>query len=210
MDEQKINELAKVLSRKIDKEIFNKKYTPVKNVLMLVGAGMFLAASIAMPNLPLVLKPYIDKKREEEYEAWKRFNAPYLKRTLQRLEKQKLVEISDEKGAQIVKITNQGRQKIIKFALDDLVIEKPKFWDKKWRLISFDLPEKIKRKRKIFLEYLKTWGFYPLHKSVYLHAYPCKKEIEFLREYLEIGEYVRIFDVLEIENDKLFREHFGV
>lgn len=210
MNDDKIDQLAKTLARQIDKEVFEKKYTPVKTILKLVGAGVFIMAAMVMPGLPLVLKPFMDEKRREEYEVWKRFNIPYLKRTLLRLEKQKLVEIAEEGGRQIVKITNQGKQKIIKMALDELVVEKPKVWDGKWRLVSFDLPEKLAKERKRLVEYLRVWGFYPLHKSVYLHAYPCFEQVEFLREYMNVGEYVRNFVVSKIENDKLFKDFFGV
>lgn len=208
MENYKIDELAKVLSKQIDREVFDRKYAPIKEVLKLVGAGAFLATAIAIPNLPQALKPFI--KDNSEYEVWKRFNIPYLKRSIKRLEKQKLVEIEEEKDKQVIKITEEGRQKILKFALEELTIKKPKLWDQKWRLVSFDLPEKLATKRKIFAEYLHVWGFYPLHKSVYLHAYPCLKEIDFLREYLEISEYVRLFKVEEIENDELFKDFFGV
>lgn len=208
LSEKDIDQLAKVLSKQIDKRAFAEKYAPVKEVLKLVGAGVFLAASIAIPNLPVALKPFL--KHDDEYEAWKRFNIPYLKRTIERLEKQKLVEIADEHGMQVIKITSQGRQKILKIALDNLAVEKPAVWDRKWRIVSFDLPEKQKRLRKILVEYLKAWGFYPLHKSVYLHAYPCLDQIEYLRQYMGINEYVRIFTVIGIENDALFKEFFAV
>lgn len=210
MDDDKIDQLAKTLTRQIDRKDFEKKYAPAKTVLKLVGAGAFLISAMIMPGLPFVLKPFIDEKRKEEYEVWKRFNIPYLKRTLARLEKQKLVEILEGNNKQVVRITNQGKQKIIKMALDELIVEKPKMWDGRWRLVSFDLPEKLAKERKKFVEYLRAWKFYPLHKSVYLHAYPCFKQIEFLRDYMSIAEYVRNFIVLKIENDKLFKDFFGV
>ncbi|TSC88258.1 MAG: PaaX family transcrtiptional regulator [Microgenomates group bacterium Gr01-1014_7] len=160
--------------------------------------------------LGLALKPFLDHKRKEEFETWKRFNIPYLRRTLTRLEKQKLVELDEKDGMQIVKITASGKRKVLKFALDELAVEKPKIWDGKWRLISYDIPGRLHRIRAILREYLKAWGFYPFHESVFLHAYPCEKQVEFLREYLGIGEYVRILKVSEIERDKEFRDYFGV
>lgn len=210
MDDKKIDELAKVLSKQIDREIFERKYTPVKEILKLVGIGIFMAGSLVMPNLPLALKPLLNKQKKDEYAVWKRFNIPYLRRSLHRLEKQKLVEIGEENGIQVVKITNQGKKKMIKMALDELAVEKPKIWDGRWRLVSFDLPERLANTRKVLVEYLKAWGFYQLHESVYLHAYPCLKQVEFLRDYLRVGEYVRIMTVARIENDKLFRDFFGV
>lgn len=203
-----IESLAKSLTRQIDKEAFEKNYAKVGDILKLVGAGVFLAASVAVPNLPLALKPFLSN--EDEYHAWKRFNIPYLKRTLLRLERQKLVEISEESGREVIKITDEGRKRILKFAIEEVAIKKPKFWDGKWRLISYDVPENLKAVRNILREYLRAWGFYPLHESVFLHAYPCEKEVEFLREYLGVGEHIRIFQVSRIENDKIFREFFGV
>lgn len=208
-DKEKIDYLAKTLARQIDREILRKRYAPVADVLKLVGAGVFIAASIAVPNLPKALKPFLSDPSEER--AWKRFNIHYLKRSLERLEKQKLVEVGvDDSGCQIVKITDSGRRKILRCALDELEIRKPKNWDGTWRLVSYDLPTKTGWVRNIFREYLRRWGFYPLHKSVFLHAYPCFKEVEFLREYLGIGKYVRIFKVAKIENDSIFKEFFSL
>lgn len=206
-EESHIKEIAQSLSKQIDQEILKKRYANATAILKLVGTGAFLAASIAIPNLPRILKPFL---KEDEYDVWKRFNIPYLKRTLKRLERQKLVAIKEDEKCQIVEITDAGRRRILKYALDELTIEKPKFWDNKWRLVSYDIPSNLKRLRQVFREYLCTWDFYPLHESVFLHAYPCIKQIVFLREYLGIGEYVRIFQVSKIENDTPFREFFGV
>lgn len=203
-----IAQVAGSLAKKIKKEEFQRKYASVKMVLTFVGVGAFLVASVAMPNLPLALKPFL--KDENEREAWKRFNVPYIRRTLKRLENQKLVEIAVDGNWQIVKITEAGKRKILKYAIDELTIEKPKTWDGMWRLVSYDIPSKMKNLRNIFRENLQAWGFYPLHESVFLHAYPCVKQIEFLREYLGIARYVRIFRVSAIENDSVFREFFGV
>ncbi|MBI4990887.1 hypothetical protein HZB96_02220 [Candidatus Gottesmanbacteria bacterium] len=206
--ESSINDIARSLSKQIDKEIFNKKHVRTADILKLIGAGAFIAASLAIPNLPRILKPFLED--ENEFEIWKRFNIPYLKRTLRRLEKEKLVQIKDAQDHQVVEITQRGRRRILKYALDEITVEKPKFWDGKWRLVSYDIPAKQRNLRKIFREYIHAWGFYPLHESVYLHAYPCEKQVEFLREYLGLGEYVRIFYVIKIENDALFRDFFSV
>lgn len=202
--------LSQQLIKQIDKETFDKKYLRVKDILLLVGAGAFVTASLAAPALPMILQPYLKKQRANEYELWKQFNIPYLKRSLQRLEKQKLIDMYEENGIQVVKITQAGKVKVIKHAIDNLVLEKPKHWDKTWRLVSYDVPKELKRASDIFREYLKVWKFYPMHESVFLHAYPCASQIELLREYLGLGEYVRIFTVIRIEHDTPFRKFFGV
>lgn len=111
---------------------------------------------------------------------------------------------------QVVKITQAGKRRILKFAIDELAVKKPANWNGRWIIVSYDIPENRKTLRKVLQEYLRAWGFYPLHESVFLHAYPCEDHILFLREYLGIGEYVRILQVSKIENDRLFKEFFGL
>jgi len=201
-----IEKLAYNLCQKYEKELKDKKFFSSKNILNLIGAGILSLIELSPSNIVRLAKPFIQDL--EAYETWKRFNIPYLKRTIQRLEKQKVVEISEEKGKQIIKITDKGRVKILKNAIDDLKIEKPSFWDGKWWLVSYDLPEEMSNLRDGIRKYLLYLGFFPIHKSVYLHAYPCKEQIEFLREYFGIREYMRIFKIDWIENDKALKEYF--
>lgn len=208
IENQHIEEISKTLTKQIDKEVFRKKYATAATILKIVGTGVFIAGTLAFPTLPIILKPFFINDNERE--VWKRFNIPYIKRTLIRLEKQKLVEFIDDGKYQSVEITEAGKRRILRFAIDEITIEKPKIWDGKWRLVSYDILGKSNRVRDIFHNYLRTWGFYPFHKSVFLHAYPCEKQIVFLREYLGISKDVRILRVDKIENDKLYRDFFGV
>ncbi len=203
-----IEKLAFNLCQKYEKELKDKKFLSAKNILNLIGAGIFSLTEFTPSNVYKFTRPYL--LDSEVYESWKRFNIPYLKRTLQRLEKQKVIEISEEKGKQIIKVNDKGRVKILKNAIDELRVEKPSFWNGKWWLVSYDLPEDLSNLRDGIRKYLLFLGFFPIHKSVYLHAYPCKEQIEFLREYFGIGEYIRIFKIEWIENDKLLKEFFDL
>lgn len=200
--------IAAILIKQINDEELRNKYMPAKIILAFVGVGAFIGASFVFPSLPIVLKPFLTKKNH--IDSWKHFNVSYVQRTLKRLEEQKLIKIIRNNDKQTISVTAIGEKKLLKYALDELTITKPKYWDRTWRLVSYDIPKEFKRLRDVFQEYLRAWGFYPLHESVYLHAYPCEKEIISLREYLGITKYVRIFAVSRIENDDLFREFFGV
>ncbi len=208
ISDTQIKHISTALAKRIDRDLFKKKYAPIGEVLKLIGTGAFIAGSFAVPTLPMALKPFL--KNEDEYEIWKKFNIPYLKRTLERLERQRLVEIKEGNKYQTIEITESGKRRILKFALEELGVEKPEDWDNKWRLVSYDIPNKYKNMAGIFTSYLKTWNFYPLHNSLFIHAYPCEKQIDFLREYLGIGKFVKIFRVEAIENTKVFRKFFGV
>jgi len=186
----------------------NEKMDQVGMVMKLVGVGAFLGAAVIAPNLTQLAKPLIKDLTADE--PWKRYNIKYLKRTLKRLEEQKMVRIYQESGKQVVELTTGGRRKVYKYALEEMAIRKPGSWSGNWWLVSYDIPEGMSHYRDGIRDYLLNLGFYKIQESVFIHAYPCEKEIIFLREYFGLGEYLRIFKVSQIENDAVFRDFFDV
>lgn len=93
--------------------------------------------------------------------------------------------------------------------LDDMEIEKPAHWDKKWRVVIFDIPDKFKRRaRDALREKLKKLGFCQLQKSVWVIPYPCQKEIQLLCELFNITPFVNIITAESIYNDIKLRKYF--
>lgn len=180
----------------------------VKKILLLLAKGVALAAVVAAPKTASAFGPFL--REDSRWKEWKQFNPTYLRRTIRKLEKQKIVEIENKEDYGIVKITQEGRKKILQFAVAEISIERPVHWDGRWRLVFYDVVKGENQLRDKFRRYLKQAGFYPLQESVYLHAFPCEKEINFLRYYLGIGSEVRIVVAEHIENDREFREYFGL
>lgn len=74
------------------------------------------------------------------------------------------------------RLTSQGKEKILgEFAL--LKFWKQK-WDKKWRLVFFDIEEKNRGQRDLLRAKLYELGFGQLQESVYLSPFPIEKEME--------------------------------
>ncbi len=63
-------------------------------------------------------------------------------------------------------------------------------WDKKWRLVIFDIPREFNRKRDSLRGRLKYMGFFMLQRSVFVFPYPCKEELSDICEKLKISNYV--------------------
>jgi hypothetical protein len=208
--ESKIRELALLLEEQIKNEKAEEKYASVKKVLTILGAGAVLSMSFFSPGALLIAKPFLDQKREDEWNSWKQFNTFYLKRTIRRLQKAKLVEIHSQNGEDTVVLTKNGQRKILKYSLDTLSIDKPKQWDGQWRMILYDVSDKRKDLRDIFRESLRALGFYQLQESVWIYPYPCENQISFLREYYGVGNEVIYVIAKKLEDDTPYRTYFGV
>lgn len=188
----------------------NKKNDPrVKDILSMLGAGIFIAAAFIMPGLPMALIPFLDAKRKREQNEWKKFNQWRLKQILKRMYDQKLVEISQTKDGSIVKISNKGKKKLLKYNLEEMTLD-DRNWDGKWRIIIYDIFTSKKQERELFRKILKQMKFLKIQKSVYLTPFKCADEIEYLRQVCNVGKEVLILTVSGIEGEKAYREYFGL
>ncbi len=65
-------------------------------------------------------------------------------------------------------------------------------WDKKWRVVIFDIPQELHKVRIKFRKKLKNLGFYMLQKSVFIFPYECEEELGNMCQYLKISDYVDV------------------
>lgn len=132
------------------------------------------------------------------------------RRIIRRFESQKYVRVKEHNGQCTVFVTRHGLHKALSYELNDMHLTIPKVWDKKWRVVIFDIPEKYKKLRDTFRKRLRQLGLYTLQDSVYISPYSCFDEVEFLRELYGIAFTVRYFVAEQIEDDALLRRHFGL
>jgi CRISPR-associated endonuclease Cas2 len=107
-----------------------------------------------------------------------------------------------------IRLTEKGEQELAKYELGDLEIKKPKKWDKKWRVVIFDIKETRKGIRTILRNNLNRLGFIKLQNSVWVFPYECQELIIMLKSNLFLGKDVLYMTVENLENDKWLKEEF--
>ncbi|MBI4033920.1 MAG: hypothetical protein HY378_00010 [Candidatus Brennerbacteria bacterium] len=125
------------------------------------------------------------------------------------LQREKLIEVSETPdGKTKVALTESGKKKVLQYQFEDLKITPLKKWDKKWRMVIFDIPEPYKRARETLRAKLRELGFHQLQKSVFVHSQECRNEIEFVVEFLGVSPYVRMAEVSRFDGDDELRSRF--
>ncbi|OGE81444.1 MAG: hypothetical protein A3H72_01245 [Candidatus Doudnabacteria bacterium RIFCSPLOWO2_02_FULL_48_8] len=175
----------------------------IKMILTVIAAAGFVVAVAVLPGLPMALAPFLGKT-QKRYQPWQ------IRRSLKSMEDQNLISITEERHKTVIKMTKNGKQKLLKFKMDKMQIKPQKTWDKKWRLVMFDIPKQFKRNSYYFTRQLKEIGFYPMQKSVWACPYPCEDEVDFLKEIYEIDRYVRIAIVQELDFQNDLLKKFGL
>lgn len=106
-------------------------------------------------------------------------------------------------------LTNDGERLLRRWELSDYKLKKPKRWDKKWRIIIYDIPEKKKGKiRRQIFDLFKNAGFYRLQGSIWVYPYDCEDIIGLLKTDFGVGKETLYIIADEIENDKYIRQYF--
>ena len=188
----------------LEKEIkIERRNTNIKKILLGVvgGAGM-LAVGLVAGNAIQVLKQF-------ENRDWKKNPKYQLKNSLSKLINTGLVEFVEKNNKKYLQLTNKGKLKLAQLGEYNYKIKKPKKWDKKWRVIIFDIPQARKRQRELLRFTLKQIGFVRLQHSVWVYPYDCEELITMLKLDFKFGKEVLYMVVDKIENDKPLLQNFN-
>jgi len=120
--------------------------------------------------------------------------------------------ISERRNHDIyIRLTEKGKRAAGWLQIDALKIKRPKKWDGKYRLVIFDISQLKRIYRDALRGKLRELGFVRLQKSVWLHPFDCKDEIELLREFFGLNEKeMRLIIAEDIGDDKWIRKIFQI
>jgi len=161
-------------------------------------AGLLALAAIA-PNAVQALKlfGFDPKKRQKEI----------MVRARDRLIEKGLLERNKDG---FVAITPKGKKRLNDLEIKNLKIEKPKRWDGRWRVLIFDIPEKMRVVRNKIRLSLLNIGFLMLQNSVWIYPYDCEDYVSLLKADSKIGKKLLYLIVDTLEYDKNYRTAFDL
>jgi len=175
--------------------------TTQKKILLLMMSGLALGLS----GSPRQSFRIINAIKED----WEEINKQALNRAIRSLYQSKLIkEVENNDGTITMVLSDKGREKVLTYNLDQMKIDTPKQWDGKWRIVLFDIPEKMRKIRDAFREHLNNLNFYEFQKSVFIHPFDCKDEIEYIVEVYDARRFIRFIVAESIDNELHLKSYF--
>ncbi len=174
-------------------------------LLKALTAGGVLSAGLIAPNsaqlLAKITQPILDRDLDQKE----------LQKLLKYMERTKLVELSVRDNNIHAQLTTKAERRLRDFEIDEIAIDSPKTWDKKWRILIYDIPHDKRDSRYYLLEQLHRLGFYKLQDSTWVYPFPCSQEILEILERLEIDQYTTfIVGDIETKDDATLIKHFSL
>ncbi len=133
-----------------------------------------------------------------------------VEKSLSRLIRHGYVLLEQENKGKCVRLTSKGERYAALLGEGKLVPKKPKHWDKKWRMLIFDIPERRKAIRSQIRAALVNLGFYRLQDSVWVYPYDTEDIIAILKADFKIGKDVLYIVADVIEYDLPLRNRFNL
>jgi DNA-binding transcriptional regulator PaaX len=175
-----------------------KKKNIQKIILNSIAAAGILSLGLLAPNALQALKPLgLDRNFKSN-----------TNRSLSRLISLGLVVFVEKDGKKYLKLTEKGKLKLMTLEKDNFKFNKPQKWDKKWRIVIFDIPQRRRLQRDKLRFTLKQIGFVKLQHSVWVYPYDCEELITLLKLDFKVGKEILYIIAEKIENDKLLRKYF--
>ena len=132
-----------------------------------------------------------------------RMQKDYMWRKLSYLHKRGYLKYQKDQENISIKLTTKGKIKLLENKPDDAK-------DGKWRLLSFDIPEKEKGKRNRFRAAIKRIGFKQVQKSLWACPLVKANKVELAINYYKVKKYVAYLIVeksnIQIHLKNLFSE----
>ncbi len=133
-----------------------------------------------------------------------------IRRTIGRLIRQGYIQKEGDR----YRITDSGRKRLdqaLRTAQLTLVQKvRSKKWDKKWRIVIFDVKEKRRSVRDELRSLLITTGFVKLQDSVWVYPHRCDEMIALLKFHLTLGRDLVYIVADGIEGDETLRRQFNL
>lgn len=176
-----------------------------EKILLSLLAGVAFGCAVTPSQQNRVLKSFA--------KIWKS-SAKKVSNEVRNLKRSDLIKkiIKTKDGEYQIELTEKGKLKAVEYGLLRRLKIEDKKWDGKWRMLIFDVPERLRNGRNALRWKIKKLGFYELQKSVFVIPYECKKEIDFIVNYFELKPYVH-YGILEIvgdETNQKLKKHFSL
>lgn len=112
----------------------------------------------------------------------------------------------------VLSLTNLGRSRLSKLSLNAVNVSKPARWNARWWMIAADIPTKHHRQGADLLrKKLKEMDFYSLQRTLWLHPFDPRREIEFIAKTFGVQNFITVMEIsrLDKEDEAKLRRHFA-
>ncbi|MBI2552262.1 CRISPR-associated endonuclease Cas2 [Candidatus Uhrbacteria bacterium] len=133
---------------------------------------------------------YIERERARRKREYRR-----LMRRIHYLKQEHYIELVQEGEEQLYRLTAKGKYEILRIRfIQHMEDQRKQKWDRAWRVVIFDIPERLRKHRDHLRKLLKASGFQMWQFSVWVTKYNPEPALHGLLKYLGLHRYYALIE----------------
>jgi len=122
---------------------------------------------------------------------WKKYTKEEFRKGFTNLKRLKFIQQKQQyDGSILISLSEKGKLRALNIKFRKLAIKK-EFWDRKWRMVIFDIPNSHRKGRDAIRYRLKSAGFREVQESIFIYPYDCEELIRELIKLFKLEKYVK-------------------
>ncbi|MES2087603.1 MAG: hypothetical protein V4467_01275 [Patescibacteria group bacterium] len=164
-------------------KLHKDKYKPQNSFTNTVLGALLVAGAVTLVlSNPHAVQKLLQGIRKE-------FNEKKVRNTFYYLRRLGFIHYEETHGQVYISLTQEGKRVAAQYNFyNKKKIARPQKWDKKWRLVLFDIATEHRSKRNALRFLLKRLGFVQFQKSVWILPFDCEKEINDLKSFFNLSD----------------------
>jgi hypothetical protein len=173
--------------------------------------GGVVALSAIAPNIFSALDKIFGKKQHGSRKNTLEKREEQLAKQFYYMRRQGYIQIEKRGELLVVTPTKRGRQRLAKLKFQTLYVKKPRKWKKTWWLVTADIPKELRVAANYFQKKLKQMDFYPFQRTVWVHPFDPREEIESVAAHYRVSPFVTVMEIKQFErsDNDVLENFFG-
>lgn len=170
------------------------------DVLKAIGLTGLLVAGLVAPGIAHVFPKSLKR----------RYSMPSMRSAVRRLDKKGWILVRETAKGLKVTLSERGRLALFEYELGLKRLPRKTTWDRKWRVLIFDIAETRRTVRQKIRRSLIHFGFHRLQDSVWVYPFECREVLQLLRVKHQAQSEALYLLVEKLDNDRWLRRHFDL
>ena len=169
----------------------------LNTILEVIGSRGLTGVSVVASSLYEAL---------EQLSAFSEDLSPAERRSLTaNLRRQGLIETTKRGTHLVIQPSVKGVHRLQRAQINGLFIRPQQRWDGTWRMVSYDIPARYTKQRRLFTAELHRLGFSLIKDSTWFHPYPCFDVVSELVSYCGLTQFVMVAEIARLDESSLRR-----
>ena len=121
------------------------------------------------------------------------------------IRRQGLIEITKRDGNLVIQPSVKAIHRIQRAQISTLFVRPQTKWDGTWRMVSYDIPARYSKQRRLFTQELHRLGFTLIKDSTWFHPYPCFDAVSELIAFCGLSNFVMVAEIARLDESSLRR-----